>query len=223
MQRLAAMAALFVGTAAIGWSAQIPMLEEPRHQQVLYIAHMRVFDVNVPPGDTTLDHVHDYDLATLTLGNATTRTLQPGQDWSAPRVRERGHVAVTEYTGTPAVHRVENVDTIPYRVLAITNLRDDGWTTPAAIAAPGTTLSQQSRAFSVYDVRLDAATAETTHVHEVPTLAVLVSGLYEYRGDGGEVPFVVRDIGRWIVTRGGQHTLARTGGNDAHIVEFEAR
>src|SRR5688572_15785111 len=41
--------------------AQAPVLmhEEPRHRLVLTHQHVRVMDVKILPGDTTLFHVHD--------------------------------------------------------------------------------------------------------------------------------------------------------------------
>lgn len=227
MKRVAATvgAALLFGASAAGRSAQVAVTEEPHHRVVLYTAQLRVLDVNISPGDTALDHAHDRDTATVAIGNATTRTRRPGEDWGAPRVRRLGSVNITEYTGAPAVHRVENVDTTPYHLIAVENLRDERWSMPKApAAAAGTTLIQQSRAFAVYDVRLSAGTPRTTHAHEVPTISVLVAGAFENQGGGGETPFRLQQPGRWLLTPMGQaHTMSVIGAGDAHVIEVEVR
>jgi len=216
--------AMVAGAALTVRSAQIPMLKEPRHRQVLYTSHLRVFEVTIPPGDITLDHSHEYDIATVALEDSATRTKIGAGDWGEPRPRTLGSLNLTEYTGAHGAHRIETVGMRPFRLIAVENVRDGGWTIPAALDAPGTTLTQQSRAFSIYEVRLGGDVLQTTHTHEVPTVAVLVSGGFTYQGGGGSDPFEVKQVGRWIFApQDGPHTMRATPGVDARIVEFEAR
>jgi len=147
-----------------------------------------------------------------------------GQDWGAPRTRRDGDVIVAEYTGARRAHRIENIGKVPYRVIGVENDREAGWTTPAAVAAPGTALAQASRAFTLYEVRLDAATPRTTHTHEVPTVVVLVSGTLTYQGAAGNDPFDITEPGKWVFgPPGSQHTLIAGGTGATRVVEFEAR
>lgn len=218
-------AAVLCGATVIGQSVQITMNEEPHYQRLTYIRHMRVFEVNVPPGESTLDHAHDHDVATLALGDGTTRVRRVGEDWSAPVMRALGSAEIAAYTGAPASHRAENVGTTPYRMLVVENLRDRGWSTPAPLAAPGTTLRQEGRAFAVYDVRLSAATPRTNHVHENATMVILLSGGVQVQGGGGESEFRMEQTGRWFPSSGVDqpHTLAVAGAGEAHVVCVEAR
>lgn len=216
--------ALIVGVAIAGPSAQGAGTEDPHRRLVLYHGHLKVFDVNIPPGDTSLDHRHERDIATVAIGNATTRTRPSGEDWSAPRVRPPGSIGINDYTGAPVSHRVENTDTTPYRLIAVENVREGGWSMPKPLAGAGTTLLQESRAFTVYDVRLSTGTPRTTHFHEVPTVAVVVAGAFENQGGGGETPFRLQQPGRWLLTpMGQQHVMTLVGTGNAHVVEFEAR
>lgn len=227
----AAAAALFgavVATAPLddarGRPAQVPLHEEPHSRTLLYTARLRLLAINIPAGETSADHRHDYDVASVALGMATTRSRRPGEEWTAPGAREAGSVNITEYTGMPGIHRVEAVGTMPLRLMAIENVREGKWSVPAPLAAAGTTLIQQSRAFGVYEVRLDGRTRRTTHAHEVPAVAVLVSGAFENQGGGGESSFRLQQPGRWLLTPMGQaHTMSVADGGTAHIVEFEAR
>lgn len=198
--------------------------EDPNHKRLLYTAHLRMFDVTVAPGASTLDHSHDHDLVTVAVGEATVRTRAPGGEWSGPRSVASGAVDVASYTGAPSVHRIENVGKTPYRAFAIENLRDAKWTTPQLISAPGTTLLEQSRSFAVYDVRLSGPASKTSHVHQMPTVVMLIAGAVEVQGGGGESEFRMETPGRWFPSQWDQpHTLTLVGGGAAHVVEVEAR
>jgi quercetin dioxygenase-like cupin family protein len=198
--------------------------EDSSHKRLLFTAHLRMFDVTVAPGGSTLDHSHDHDLVTVAVGQATVRTRASGGDWSDPRPVASGAVDVVSYTGAPAVHRIENVGTTPYRAFAVENLRDAKWTNPQLITAPGTTLLEQSRSFAVYEVRLNESASKTSHVHQMPTVVMLMAGAVEVQGGGGESVFQMDAPGRWILSQWDQpHTLTLVGSGDAHVVEVEAR
>ena len=198
--------------------------EDPSHKRLLFTAHLRMFDVTVAPGGSTLDHSHDHDLVTVAVGQATVRTRGAGGELSDPRPVASGGIDVASYTGAAAVHRIENVGTTPYRAFAIENLRDAKWTTPQLITAPGTTLLEQSRSFAVYDVRLNGSAPKTSHVHQMPTVVMLIDGAVEVQGGGGESEFRMEAPGRWILSQWDQpHTLTLVGASGAHVVEVEAR
>ena len=198
--------------------------EAPSHNRLLYTAHLRMFDVTLAPGGSTVDHSHDHDVVTVAVGEATLRTRAPGGEWSAPRSVASGAVEIASYTAAPAVHRFENVGKTPYRAFAIENLRDAKWTTPQLITASGTRLLEQSRSFAVYDVRLTASTPKTSHVHQQPTVVMLMAGGVEVQGGGGESEFRMETPGRWFPSQWDQpHTLTLVGSGDAHVVEVEAR
>jgi quercetin dioxygenase-like cupin family protein len=232
MTRVAAtLGAAILWAAAAFWaaaaSAQQPtksVSEDPHYRRVLYAAHLRIFEVTIPTGETTLDHSHEYDSATLTVADAAVRTRGVGEEWSLRLDRPRGNVTISEYTGSPAAHRVESVNGTTYRAIAIENLRERGWTKPKSLSAAGTSLRQESRAFAVYDVRLGADAEKTNHFHEVPTVAVLIEGAIQNQGEGGSEPFRVQGPGRWIyVPMAQMHTMTVSGTNPAHVIEIEVR
>lgn len=193
--------------AASAAQGRVPMSEEPHHKRLFYTAHLRMFDVTVPPGTVTADYSLDHDVVTVTL--------------AAPAP---GAIDVITATGSPSVRRVENAGKTPYRMFAVENLRDEGWSMPVRVTAPGTTLAQESRAFAVYDVRLTAATPRTNHVHAMPTVVMLVAGAVEVQGGGGESEFRMETAGRWFPSMWNQpHSFMLVGSADAYVVEVEAR
>ncbi|MBM3817467.1 MAG: hypothetical protein FJW14_00420 [Acidimicrobiia bacterium] len=214
---------VFVLGSCVASAQAPPVYKDPHHRQVLYTNWFRILDVNIPAGEMGHEHAHERDVATVAIMNAQTRVRTPGAEWGPPRERAIGSLNATQYTGTPGAHTIQNLDKIPYRLIAVTNERESGWSTLTPMKAAGTTIAQQTRAFILYDVKLDAATPESDHNHQRPTVTVLVSGSVENQGDGGTEPFRIQEPGRWIYTPAGGHTLRTVAGTAAHAVEFEVR
>ena len=219
-----AVAAAVLLSAVVLGQQVIPAGEDPHYKRLLFTAHLRLFEIAIPAGAATLDHSHDHDIVTVALGESTVRTRQAGPEWSAPQPYMPGATNVTNYTGAAAAHRVENVGKTPFRAFTVENLRDRGWSMPQLITAPATTLVQESRSFAVYEVRLTGSTSRTNHVHQMPTVVMLVSGGVEVQGGGGESEFRMETAGRWFPSQWDQpHTLTLSGSGDAHLIEVEAR
>lgn len=107
--------------------APVPMHEEPLHRLVLTHKQLRVMDVQIRPGDTTQFHVHDVP-ALFVAVSASPVDLQvldgrwegipPGADPG----RKPGDVSVdTSYVRHPVTHRVTNVGSQLFNLIAITS------------------------------------------------------------------------------------------------------
>src|SRR3954471_8242728 len=61
-------------------SAQViqPATSEPHHTRLLYTNDVRVFDVVVPPGQSTADYSYDHDFTTVVIGTGNTTVRGPG-------------------------------------------------------------------------------------------------------------------------------------------------
>ena len=156
---------------------QVPVTKDPRHRLVFENAQFRILDVNIPPGDASLDHLHEHDIVTVSMTPGTeTRIETAGQPAGAVRPpRPLGDATVAEYTGKPQSHKVTNVGKTAYQLFAVENLRASGWTTSPALSDAATKITRESRAFKIYDVQLSLAHSQTSHTHAVPTIAVLLS------------------------------------------------
>jgi hypothetical protein len=206
-------------------SGPTTMNQEPHHTRHTYIRHMRVFEINLPPGESTSDYLLDHDVAIVTLADGVTRSRKAGADWSVPQSRSAATAELVEYTGTPVTTRMENVGQGPFRAFVVENLRDAGWSRPAVIRGAGTTIRQESRSFGVYDMRLSAQTPRIVHVHENPSFVFVISGAVQAQGGGGESEFRLDQLGRWFPTSGPDqpHTVSLAGGGEAHVVCVEVR
>ncbi len=205
-------------------AAPVTMNNEPHFERLTYIRHMRVFEARIAPGESTGDYLLDHDVISIPFGDTTLRTRRMGQDWDAPRMRAAWSAEAASHAGAPVTQRLENAGKTPLRMFLVENLRDRGWTMLPALTAPGTTLRQEARSFAVYDVRLNATTPQTNHVHPNPTFVFVVSGVVQVQGGGGESEFRLEQPGRWFPSSGQDqpHTLRLVGSN-AHAICVETR
>jgi quercetin dioxygenase-like cupin family protein len=224
---------LVVSTSAVV-AAQVPLTKEPRHRVTFENTQMRIFDVNIPPGDTSLDHRHDRDIVTVSMtGGTEIRIQNTGQPWTTRAPRPLGDATVTEYAGKPGSHKVENTGKSAYQLFAVENLKAGGWTTTPAATGLATKLTTEARSFRIYDVRLAQQASQTSHTHAVPTVAVLVAG--RVMSDGPDThaqtnaPAAVglRQLdqpGQWVlIPQGDTHHVVRLGTADARLLEIEIR
>jgi quercetin dioxygenase-like cupin family protein len=214
--------ALMLGATAYG-AEPVPIEQDPQHTIIFSDSSLRVLEVRVPEGMETLDHMHRYDIATVCIDCAQTRTRLPGQPYGDIRPRKAGGFLIAEYAGKPAAHAVKNVGTGLYRLIAVENVRVSGWTTSAPLPIQaGTVIAQESRAFRVYDVNLEPGKPTLQHTHTSPTVVVLDKGDVTH-GSGKESKHLAKP-GQWIlVTAGSSHTISAQGSAPAHLVEIEVR
>ena len=214
-----------LGATLVAQGVPPTMNQESHHVRQTYIRHMRVFEVTLSPGEATADYRLDHDVAIVSLGDGVTRSRRVGSDWGAAQRRPLAMAEIAEYTGRPASLRTENAGTTAFRGFVIENLRDGDWTKPAVLRVPGTSLRQESRAFAIYDTRLSKATPRAVHLHENPSLVILISGTAEVQGGGGESTFQIDRSGQWFPTSGSDqpHTLMLAGSGEVHLVCVEAR
>jgi quercetin dioxygenase-like cupin family protein len=219
-------------TALVG--AQIPVTKEPHHQVVFENAQFRIMNVNVPPGEATLDHSHDRDVVTVAMSNgAETRAQAAGQPWANRPRRPVGDIETTEYAGKASTHKFETMGATAYQLFAVENLKVNGWSSTPAASGAGTTLAKESRSFRVYTVALGKDRQQTSHTHAVPTIVVLLSGKVMSEGPdekakaNAPAPVGLKQIdrpGQWVlVPAGDAHHLVRLGNDDGQIVEIEVR
>jgi hypothetical protein len=99
--------------ASVVLSAQVPVNNEPHHRTVYENADFRILDVRVAPGESTADHRHDHDIATVSMNAGTaTRITAGGQAQNRPP-RPLANATVTEYTGKASTHTLDNVGNAP--------------------------------------------------------------------------------------------------------------
>jgi quercetin dioxygenase-like cupin family protein len=205
-------------------SAAVSINNEPHHKRLLYTNDLRLWDVVLAPGQSTPPFLHEYDVATIVIGDGTLTVQRNGETEAAPSPNARGSVIVAEHTGLPATYHIENSGTTEYRAFEVENMHDAGkWAAASPFTAPGSSVLKDNRAFTVYDLTLKAGDPPAMHPHMGAVIVMLISGTLELVGIGGEEPVRIQQPGQWLVLpRFQSHTVAAIGG-DTHAVEIEVR
>src|ERR1043166_6393167 len=57
--------------ALVAQSAAVSSTDEPHHKRLLYTNDLRLWDVTLAPGESTQPFVHEYDVASVVIGDGT--------------------------------------------------------------------------------------------------------------------------------------------------------
>jgi hypothetical protein len=76
--------------AGDGQSPIMPLHQERNHRQIFQSGPMRIVDLQIPLGDTSWFHTHEWPVFYLTVADSQTRTQVLGEEWGARRGRGAG-------------------------------------------------------------------------------------------------------------------------------------
>jgi quercetin dioxygenase-like cupin family protein len=96
----------------------VPVEQEPHHRVVFENQYVRVLDVVVGPGETTLFHRHSIDNVPIILTDADNKTQFAGKDWT-PTPAKAKSVGFIPGAAKPYVHRISNQGTTAYHVIDV--------------------------------------------------------------------------------------------------------
>jgi quercetin dioxygenase-like cupin family protein len=205
-------------------TSSVSISSEPHHKRLLYTSDLRLWDVTIPPGQSTPPFLHEYDVATVVIGDGMLNVQRNGETLTAPSPNARGSVVVADHTGTRATYRIENNGTTEYRAFEVENMREGGWPASQPFTASGSSVMKESRAFTIYDVAMKGGSPEVTHDHMGSTIVVLLSGTLQQAGIGGTDPVRISQPGQWLsLPRFQTHALSAIGSAEAHAIEIEVR
>ncbi len=111
--------------AAAGPPAPAPpeYLAEPRHHWLFENQYVRVYDVRIPPGETTEFHRHAYDAVAVFMSGGLVAIERQGEPWGKTEKIVPGGVAFSADSKKPFAHRVRNDGTTEYHVTVVQLLR----------------------------------------------------------------------------------------------------
>jgi len=196
--------------------AQVSLEQEPRHHLEFANEWFRIISPKIPAGDTTLDHLHTHDDVTICIHGSEVRAKQPGTDWgNAGAVCVPGRISMTEYTGKPRSHTVQNTGSGVYHLVLVENLKESGWKNNDPVSVAGMKVAKENRSFRVYETASPGVPG-SLHAHEVPAVVVLVSGEAAAGDQRLDQP------GSWaLIPAGAKHQV--TAHDKAQWVEIEVR
>lgn len=179
----------------------VHIFEEPRHRTVHSEPHIRLLDVQINPGDTTLPHTHDFAILYTFISNG-----------AGP---QNGRVSsITDYVNEPLTHRVSNEGPGLFRILALGNtgapMPDDADDLPSGL--PGEP-ALENPWFRSYRLELAPGASTASFSYRNPSVVIQVSEgqAHVSRSDG--ITTELKTMGDWAWRDAGQSYQVRNVGD----------
>jgi hypothetical protein len=134
--------------------AQVQVSKEPMHHNVFENAWVRVLDVHIPAGDTSLFHTHSTPSVFLVLSDTKTGSEVIMEPEKIPRLND-GHVWFEGFYDKPRVHRVWNSDTTEFHVIDMEILNKKYQAVDPPLNIPSLTLLFDENPVRGYRLKLD--------------------------------------------------------------------
>jgi len=214
---LIAAAILFCSSALI---AQVQVSKEPLHKKVLENKYVRLMNVWLQPGDTTMFHIHSTPSVFLHFSNATMSTQVKGQDWVKDKAIA-GTAWYRSFSPDILVHRVSNPDTVPFHVTDTEILSSfDSTSKKAPLDFP--LLFENEKVFAY---QLTKKTFKTGIIkNRGPMITELVAGDKVYYVDAATGKKTqIKSGGYLYIEPGAAFSLSFEGNEEVNMVVFEIK
>jgi quercetin dioxygenase-like cupin family protein len=140
----------------------VHILDEPRHRTVFRGDNIRLLDVQINPGDTTLPHTHDSPILYTFISN--------GQGPLNGRLS-----SITSYVDEPLTHRVNNPGPNLFRIIALANFGEPVIGTADLPDGLDQTAELENPWFRAWRMTLEPGAESTLMRHHNPAFVVQVS------------------------------------------------
>jgi len=214
----------------------VPVEQEPKHKTVLENEFVRVYRVEIPPGERALLHRHAQDYFWIVVRGSEMETTVAGGSPERQPLRD-GEKGVST---APIVHQVVNVGAHPFLTVAIElkhgfnqrALRCGLGERPCASEVGDMTEPQYAVAtlfetdrMKVSEIELDPKAVLPTHEHTAPHLVVALTALELESVVEGQEPARVtqKEADVTWVPAGVTHKLTNVGKQRARFVSVEFR
>ena len=155
--------------------AQVPVRYEPRHKVALENEWIRLLDVRLPPGDTSLFHIHEIPSFFIPLSTSAVGIEVKGQ---SPQ-ESKFTLGATWYNGFengPLIHRVWNSDTNVLHVIDLELLSTKKSTLPTAVQLPNLKIDLENEKLCVYKFEIAPNQTVTLPSLKTPMIVISLSG-----------------------------------------------
>jgi quercetin dioxygenase-like cupin family protein len=224
-------------------SPVVPVHEEPHHREVFQYGTTRILDLQVPPGDISWFHLHEWPVLYMTLGTSRVRTQNLGADWSggraraataqgggaappatppAPARRTPRATSTTSYIERPVTHRLENIGDGLFSAMVVVNETAGDDTISVADAGFDSEPELTNPWFRSYRVTL--AAGESTGAHKHTTPVAIFQAIDGKAMADGPMDFEFNRPGQWAYYDAGVgHTMKNLGDASIELLEIEVR
>ena len=111
--------------AVKGQTEPVPVEQEPHHRWIFENQYVRVLDVVLAPGESTLFHTHSHDSIAVRLTDAAVQEQPFNKEWRPASRLLPGDSRYMKGTPKPYTHRAKNVGSTPFHVIDIELLVDN--------------------------------------------------------------------------------------------------
>jgi quercetin dioxygenase-like cupin family protein len=230
----------------------VPVHDEPHHRQLFQHGPMRILELQLPGGDTSWFHSHEWPVLYVTLSQGQMRTQNLGEDWAggraagarnggAGRPGGRGEAAgrgagrdapsvpagpratsTTGYAERPVTHRIQNTGTGLVRAMVVVNETHGDDSVTEEAAGFAATPELSNRWFRAYRIALDAGEKTASHRHRAPVAIIQATA---GTGTGaGAMTFEFNEPGQWaFFDAEDAHEVRNTGEGRLEFIEVEVR
>lgn len=131
--------------------AQVPVRQEPHHKTVFENDYVRLLDVHIKPGDTTLYHIHAAPSIMVHITKSIIGVQIKGHTIMPPSEVSQGKTSFAAYDENPIIHRVYNADKNIFHVMDIELVKKQpSANSCAALQIPGAVITIDEKLARVY-------------------------------------------------------------------------
>jgi quercetin dioxygenase-like cupin family protein len=231
----------------------MPVQQEPHHRQVFQRGPLRILDLQLPPGDVSWFHTHEWPVYYLTTSDSPTVSQNLGEEWGAGRrgrgpgpaasapapvaaapagiapgprgpVRGRPHLmSDLSYAEKPNTHRIRNDGPGLFRAMVVVNETAGGDETVTEEQAGFTDKPISSNKWFRV-YRIALPPGEKSPSHQHKAPVVIFQ---DTTGKGlgiGGMTFEFNEPGQWAYfDPGDRHQMTNTGDRRIELIEVEVR
>ncbi len=203
----------------------VEVRDEPRHRHKFENDRVRLYDVLIPQGDTTLYHRHAQNTAYVVIQPSRFRTQLAG----GPPVEADLHARAAFFdtqAEKPIIHQVSNIGDRAARLIGVEIYKTDKTLTREPLAATGLNLFQSHPQLRIYYLALEPRQSTGVVDANISTVTVaLTSGrLISKAGQAPDYPNEPAELMpgdyRWS-ENSGPHETINVGDTTFHAVLYE--
>jgi hypothetical protein len=221
--------AAFLAPPPLHAQGALPVYREPHHRLVFEEGAVRILDVTIPVGDTTLFHLHDAPILTVRLAVPRVAVQILGKAWEDLGVPDPSKMypgvvdSDTTYSARPLVHRVANLGPGLFHLIAVTNGSPGRGPGPHvdATVLPGR-LERTSSWFQASRLTLPPMAATEWSTPTFPLVIILPLGGQASVEQDGRKPRLLSEPGPWAFLPAGTRYRVRNAGGGAVDLVFVA-
>lgn len=208
---------LLLHTAVL--SAQVQVSKEPLHKKVLENKYIRLLDVWIKPGDTSLFHIHSTPSVFLIFTTTTYASQLKNKGWVTDKVVP-GFSWYRSFYKDTQVHRVANIDTAIFHVTDI-ELLSAYKPTEKREALPFPLLYENERVFA-YQLT-DSSFTDRRMSKRGPLIAEVVKGEVKYYDVVGCKSTIIKTGKYLYIEPGKEFSFTSAGKEKTMMVLFEIK